>query len=233
MDAGIFSCVSKDTKKVNLYFISGLGVDERAFQKLKLSPNFTVHYLRWIKPLKNETITSYAKRLAIEIDQSRPFALIGLSFGGMLASEINQFVQPVKTIIISSAANQTELPWYIRCIRFVPLYKLMTKQMLIEPNRVFYYVMGIKTEDEKKLMKTLLADMDIELLKWSIQIITTWRSKASIENLVHIHGDADKLLPINSTKTDHVIKGGEHFMIYSKAEEISELLNRLLTQSQL
>ena len=73
MDAGIFSCVSKDTKKVNLYFISGLGVDERAFQKLKLSPNFTVHYLRWIKPLKNETITSYAKRLAIEIDQSRPF----------------------------------------------------------------------------------------------------------------------------------------------------------------
>jgi hypothetical protein len=218
---------------VNLYFISGLGVDERAFQKIKLSSHFTIHYLKWIKPFRNESIFGYVKRLSAAIDQSKPFALIGLSFGGMLASEMNQFLKPVRTIIISSAANCTELPWYIRCIRFAPLYKLLPEWLLTNPNRMFYYVMGIKTEDERMLMQSLLADTDIELLKWAIQAITKWHNKITVQDLIHIHGDADKLLPIKFTKTDCIIKGGEHFMIYSKAEEISELLNQLLTQSQL
>jgi len=218
---------------VNLYFISRLGVDERVFQKLKLSPNFTIHYLRWIKPLKNESITSYANRLSAAVDQSKPFALIGLSFGGILASEMNQFLQPVKTIIISSAANYTEVPWYIRGIRFIPLYKLMPGSLLSRPNRIFFCVMVITIEEEKMLMKKLLADTNVELLKWSIQVITKWKNKAKVKNLIHIHGDADKLLPTKFTKTDYIIKGGEHLMIYSRAEEISELLDSLLTQSQL
>ena len=226
---------------MNLYFISGLGVDERVFQKLKLSPALTVHYLRWIKPLKKESITSYAKRLSEGIDQSKPFALIGLSFGGMLASEMNQFLKPAKTVIISSAGCYTELPWYIRTIRFMPLYKWMPGRLMVKPNRLFYHVIGIKTKDEDLLMRKLLADTDIRLLKWSIDTVVNWHSKPVVQNLLRIHGNADKLLPIKFIRTDYVVEGGEHFMIYSKAEEISAILNEILieqssgglTQSQL
>jgi len=228
VDAGIFDSVNKGIQQVNLYFISGLGVDERVFQKLKLSSGFTIHYLQWMAHLKGESITSYAKRLSLGIDQSRPFALVGLSFGGMLASEINGFMQPAKTVIISSAANNSELPWYIRCIRFVPLYKLLPGWLILKPNSVLYHVMGVKTKEEKALFRQLLADTNIELLKWSIHAITNWHGSNNPVNLIHIHGDADKLLPIKFTNTNYIINGGGHFMIYSKAEEISELLNRLL-----
>jgi hypothetical protein len=170
---------------VTLYFISGLGVDERVFEKLRLLPGFNVHYLKWIKPLKKESITSYAKRLSQGIDQSESFALIGLSFGGMLASEMNQFVKPVKTIIISSAACYTELPWYVRSIRFMPLYKWMPRKLMIKPNRLSYHVIGIKTKDEDLLMRKLLADTDIGLLKWSIDTIVHWHNKPVVQNLVH------------------------------------------------
>jgi hypothetical protein len=230
MDAGIVGRVNQTVKIVNLYFISGLGVDKRVFQKLKLSSDFAVHYLKWIQPLKKESITSYAKRLSESIDQSKLFALIGLSFGGMLASEMNQFVKPVKTVIISSAACYTELPWYIRTIRFMPLYKWMPGKLMVKPNRLFYHVIGIKTKDEDLLMRKLLADTDIGLLKWSIDTIVNWHSKPVVQNLLHIHGNADKLLPIKFTRTDYVVEGGEHFMIYSKAEEISAILNEILIE---
>lgn len=215
---------------MNLYFISGLGVDERVFQRLKLDPRFTIHYLKWIKPLKKEAITSYAKRLSGSIDQSKPFSIVGLSFGGMLASEMNRFIKPAKTIIISSAANYTELPWYIRSIRFMPLYKWMPGKLMVKPNRAFYYVIGIKTKEEDVLMRKIVADTDIELLKWSIDTIANWHNKPDVPNLVHIHGNADKLLPIRFTRTDYVVEGGEHFMVYSKAGEISAILNKILIE---
>jgi hypothetical protein len=214
---------------MNLYFISGLGVDERVFQRLKLAPEFAVHYLKWIKPLKKESITNYEKRLSKEIDQSKPFSIVGLSFGGMLAIEMNQFV---KTIIISSA-NYTEVPWYIRCLRFVPLYKWIPGWLITKPNRAFYNVIGIKTNEEDLLMRKLLADTDIGLLKWSIDKIIKWHNKSVVQSIVHIHGNADKFLPIRFVQTDCVVNGGKHFMVYSKAEEISGLLNKLLLQSQL
>jgi hypothetical protein len=216
---------------VNLYFISGLGVDERVFQRLSLAPDLRVHYLKWIKPLKKESITNYAKRLSEGIDQSKPFILIGLSFGGILASEMNQFVKPVKTIIISSAANHTELPWYIRCIRFMPLYKWIPGKLMVKPNRASYHVIGIKTKEEDLLMRKLLADTDVELLKWSIDTIINWHNKPVVQNLVHIHGNADKLLPIQFTRTDYVVEGGEHFMVYSKAEEVSLIINKVLVET--
>ena len=41
--------------------------------------------------------------------------------------------------------------------------------------------------------------------------------------------NADKVLPIeNIRQTDFVIPGGEHLMIYSKAEAINQVLKKIL-----
>lgn len=45
--------------------------------------------IEWIEPLPNETIEQYAKRLAQCIDTSQPYVIIGVSFGGLIATEIN------------------------------------------------------------------------------------------------------------------------------------------------
>jgi hypothetical protein len=218
---------------LNLYLISGLAVDKRVFQKLTLSPNFSIHYIEWIRPLLRESIASYAKRLSTSIDQTKPFVLIGLSFGGMMAIEMNQFVHPAKTIIISSAATKAELPWFIRLVRFIPLYKLMPSQLMKNPNQIFFRLFGIKTKDEKKLLREILKDTDPIILNWSIDAITNWSNEIIPPNFIHIHGNADNLLPIKFTETDIIIEGGHHFMIYSKAKEISLILNDLLAQPEL
>jgi hypothetical protein len=41
---------------------------------------------------------------------------------------------------------------------------------------------------------------------------------------VHIHGTADKILPIHFTKPNFKIKGGGHFMTLNKHSEIEAIL---------
>jgi surfactin synthase thioesterase subunit len=67
---------------------------------------------------------SYAKKLSHQIDTTQPFILIGVSLGGMLATEMTDFIQPEKTIIISSAKNKYELPHRYRFQNIVPIYYL-------------------------------------------------------------------------------------------------------------
>ena len=218
---------------MNVYFLSGLGVDKRVFKNLDLSGNFSKYFLEWIQPIPNESFSSYAKRMTAFIDEREPFILVGLSFGGMMAVEMSKFVHPLKTIIISSATNNFQLPWFVKTIRYMPLYKIMPSQLLKKTNSLFYYLFGIKTKEEKILLKDILKGTDPLILKWSINAIAKWKNKTVPANLIHIHGDGDKLLPVKLTKANIIVKRGEHFMIYSKAKEISQIMNKILAQPQL
>ena len=66
---------------MNVYFISGLGADRRAFERIQLPPQFSVHHLDWIEPRKDESLNDYAMRLGEGIDTTKPFALVGLIHG--------------------------------------------------------------------------------------------------------------------------------------------------------
>ena len=79
---------------MDIYLISGLGADRTIFRNLTFSDATNIHYLDWITPNANESLKSYALRMAETINQSVPFALVGLSFGGMLATEIANVLHP-------------------------------------------------------------------------------------------------------------------------------------------
>ena len=117
-------------------------------------------------------VRSYAQRMAACIAKREPFILVGLSFGGMMAVEMNSFVHPVKTIIISSTTNNFQLPWFVKTIRYMPLYKIMPSRWLRKTNPLFYYLFGIKTKEEKMLLHAILRDTNPLILKWSIDAIS-------------------------------------------------------------
>ena len=113
---------------MNAYFISGLGADKQMFQRIKLPEGFTIVHLEWIDPLKDETFEHYAKRLAQGIDTSEDFILVGLSLGGLMSVEMNKFLHPKFTILISSVVNKKALPfWFVlagrlRIPKIIPPY---------------------------------------------------------------------------------------------------------------
>ena len=61
-------------------------------------------------------------------------------------------------------------------------------------------------------------------------MIVNWKNDVVPENVIHIHGTADKLLPFRYVKADHALIDGEHVMIMDRAEELSALLKSIITK---
>lgn len=207
-----------------IYFISGLGADSRAFRKLIFPSDFELIHLNWITPEINESLEHYALRLALKIDTSTPFYLIGLSFGGMLATEIAKKLNPAHTFIISSSPVFKNLPWYYKTAGRLSLQKLIPLNLLKRTNGIGFKFMGAKTHEERTLMKQLILDSDPLFMKWALTCILKWRNNEHPLNLTHIHGTADRILPIKYNKPDIIINSGSHFMVYTNGKDISDYI---------
>ena len=77
----------------------------------------------------------------------------------------------------------------------------------------------------KKLLKEILDDADMYFTKWAISKLITWENTAHITNIIKLSGSEDKLLPPSKDENTILIKGGEHFMIVDKSDEISITIN--------
>lgn len=205
---------------IKIYGISGLGADHRAYQKLNLNYEFIP--IKWETPIPNETLKEYSKRLAHQIDQSEPFILMGVSFGGLVSMEINKEIKPVLTILISSAASHKELPRLYRVIGKMRIVEVLPKILFKSPIWIMYWLFSAKN---KKLLKEILNDTDPYFVKWAVKNLLTWRNSDGGREIIKIHGTSDRLIPMNNKKCIQVLKGG-HFMIVDRAEEISEIINR-------
>jgi pimeloyl-ACP methyl ester carboxylesterase len=212
---------------VTVYFISGLGADKRAFQKLTLPQNLTVKYIEWIDNTKDESLVGYCQRLCSQINTDEPFMLIGLSFGGIVAVELSKIIEPKKVILISSISTSKELPidnlgYFL--FKKIHLYKLIPSSIFKHTNAITYWFFGVKKKSEKELLTQIISDTLPTFAKWAFGRILTWENVTKPKHLFHIHGTNDKLFPIKNTFADVKIDGGGHFMVYSKADEISKIL---------
>ena len=218
-------CLSKE----NVYLIAGQGSDYRIFKNLTIDTSrFDVHYLSWITPEKKETMTSFARKMAAQIDTTQPFSIVGVSLGGMVACEMKRFLNPKKVIIISSAKTRKELPGQYKFQKYVPLNKITPKK-LIKRSVLF---LQPRVEKDRKLedatCDSMLNDKDPVFLKRTINLIVNWESISVDSTIVHIHGNNDNTIPIKNVDCNYIIKNGSHMMTLTKPKEISIILNNEL-----
>jgi pimeloyl-ACP methyl ester carboxylesterase len=213
---------------VNVYFISGLGADKTVFQKIKLPAPYTMRHMEWITPLSNESLRSYANRLTSQINIGSPFAVVGVSFGGMLATEIYRQLTPSKTIIISSIWSQKQLPAYLKATGKIKFHNIIPAWFFTHVNAVTLWLFGARTPDEKELLKSIFKNIDVGFMRWAFTAIGNWQSSFTEKpsGIFHIHGTKDRILPLGSMIPDVAIEGGEHLMVYSRADEINLLLEK-------
>ena len=207
-----------------VYFISGLGADKRAFSLLDLTFCEPV-FIEWIQPQPHESLKGYAVRLRALIPEEHPI-VVGVSFGGMLASEMARADKNLKAIIIASNRSAAEFPFYLRIGKYIPLYKWIPGGF-IKRNK-FYWMFGPKGPAQKKLLKEIIADLDPRFLKWAIEAILNWNERSVPSNVTHIHGTADKLLLFRYVKADIIVPGGTHLISLNMPGELSSLLKTLV-----
>jgi pimeloyl-ACP methyl ester carboxylesterase len=207
-----------------LYLFSGLGADERVFQRLDFS-GFTVVFIQWLVPRDQETMEQYAARLLDQIPTTKP-TLIGLSFGGMIAVEVARLIDTERVILISSAKTKSEIPIYYRLAGKLNLHKLLPTALLKRSNFITDWFFGVNSAFEKQLLKQILADTDPAFLKWAIDKVVKWKNQAPTPNLFHIHGTSDRILPAGFVASDAIVKDGGHFMIGNKAQDLNQILRQ-------
>lgn len=210
----------------SIYCISGLGADERAFAALHITGHKFVH-LPWVLPDKKESIADYAKRMSEKITDENPI-LMGLSFGGMMCIEIAKLIAVEKVIIISSIKSRAELPTWMRTAGKIKLNKLLPLRpfKILEPYQ--NKRLGVKTKEEKHMVRHFRKNTPQIYTNWAINQILNWKNDWQPEKIFHIHGDSDKLFPIDKVKPNHIVKGGTHFMIIHKSEEVSRFINEVI-----
>lgn len=211
---------------MKIYGISGLGADKRVFQYLQLDCEFVP--IDWIPPLEKESIENYSLRLAKAINTEEEFGILGVSFGGLVATEISIQLNPKLTVLISTAETQQELRSIYRFFGKTGIIDWLPKQLFDPPRFLAHWVFGTQ---QKKLLNAILDDTDLGFAKWAIQALLTWKNTKAINNpCLKISGTKDKLIPSRSSKNTVLIENGAHFMIVDRADEISEIINRELSK---
>ncbi len=213
---------------MNVYFISGLGADESAFDRIKLPEGFEAIHLNWIPPLENESMNAYAQRMSTRINTNEDFILVGLSMGGMIACEMNKFIHPKKTILISSAATRKELPHWIRLAGKLKMHRMVPFVINKERNFVLAKILGAKTREEVEKVAKMRKATPKDFSVWAIREIISWSNDQEPENFIHLHGTSDLLLTYRKNRKTIPVKGGSHLMVFNRAEEVNELLARHL-----
>ena len=74
----------------------------------------------------------------------------------------------------------------------------------------------------------MLNDKDPLFLKRTVAMIIQWERDEYRNDIVHIHGDNDHTLPSKNVEYNYLIQNGSHMMVYTRAEEISALVNKIL-----
>lgn len=204
-----------------------MAADERVFKYIQLPPGYEIVHLTWIAPRAHESLPAYAARMAERIDTREPFALVGLSFGGMLVTEIAKFAHPARLILISSIPLSAHLPRYFKVAAFLRLHKIVPISMIKTAARWKRYISG-ENSDDKKLLWEIINSSDPAFIRWSMEAVLTWKNDVLPQPLIHIHGAYDIVLPRRYTTPTHVIPKAGHLMVMAQHTEVNALLQKLL-----
>ncbi len=213
---------------MKVYFISGLAADGRVFRHIQLPADHEAVYLNWLRPDKDESLTNYAGRMSGQIDTTEPFYILGLSLGGMIAAEIVRLYPQGRLILVASIPHAGHLPVYYRWMQRVRLQKLVPVRA-IKTGVYLRRYFTTESKEDKEMLRQMIRDADPYFIRWSLTAVLEWQRYEPPQDLIHIHGTNDIVLPVRYTRPTHIIPGGSHLMIFDRARDINEVLSEILS----
>jgi len=218
---------------IHVYFMPGMAASPKIFENIQLSDNqFKMHYLEWIIPEPDESLSNYAIRMNKNI-KPEDIALVGVSFGGVLVQEMSRHLKVKRLIIISSVSSRLELPNRMKIACKTKAYSLAPTSLISQMDRIAKYAFGANVKKRIYLYKKYLSVNDKKYLDWAIKNMVCWNQDTTIPGIIHIHGDNDMVFPHSYIKNCITIKGGTHIMIINKFRWFNKQLPALILTGNL
>jgi len=214
-----------------VYLFPGQGSDERLFSKIKLDTTFRIIYITFPVPEKKATMHEYANAISKQIDTNQKYIFIGVSLGGMICTELADFLKPEKNIIISSAKCRKELPFRYRFQKIIPLYKIIPKGLIKIGAQILQPIVEPDRMKNKDVFKSMLKSKSPLYYKRTVNMIINWEREQYNCNIIHIHGTKDHTIPVRNVKANYTVDKGSHMMTLTRGEEINKIILSILNQS--
>ncbi len=203
--------------EIDVYCMPGMAASPKIFEFISLPKPFRIHLLSWIPPDKEESLSSYAKRMCERITSENPI-LLGVSFGGVLVQEMAKHIPVQKVIIVSSIKTNEELPLPMKMARTTNAHKLLPTQWINNLDALALFAFGKGIKKRLELYQKYLSERNPDYLNWSINALVNWDQVEVPTSVVHIHGEKDTVFPIKYLSNPYIrIKGG-HAAIMTQAQ---------------
>ena len=210
----------------------GMSANPLIFKRIKFSDEkYEIHFLKWTKPVLNESIENYSKRLLDFIKHKNPI-LIGVSFGGLIVQEISKLIDVEKVIIISSIKSNRELPLYMKSAKFLKLYNYFPLKLFDDVFNISKSLKINKIYKKLDLIDKYLSVRDENYLKWAIREILNWKQEKPLQEVIHIHGDKDLTFPISLIKDCIIVPGATHALILTKYRWLNKNLSLIIEEKK-
>jgi pimeloyl-ACP methyl ester carboxylesterase len=206
---------------MTIYLLPGVGCDARLFERLDL-PGFDVVKLEWPRFEAQDTLAGIAERIRAQVRAGEPHVLVGVSMGGMVAQELALLTKPEKVVLISSWKGPQEWPMHVRWGARLGLHRVI-REWTMRASWPVKRLMDPREGAVDRLLWDMALAQSARQLRHGTAAIMRWHGSRWQGPLVRIHGDRDIVTPLRFP-VDHVVKGGQHVMVLTKAAEVSHLL---------
>lgn len=212
-----------------IILLSGMAADHRLFAS-QLATFPTLRVQPWIAPQPGESLCGYAARLAPVVDPGRPCLVGGASFGGLVALELAPHLSALGCILIGSIRTPLALPRWWRVVQPLAAFgpDVLGKLAAITA-RVGAGLLPRATV--RRLRR--LAQPEAVFVRWAICAVLRWRPSSASRSVrvFHIHGAADRVLPVELVRPDRVVPGGAHALSLFNPAAVNEFINQVLREA--
>lgn len=218
---------------IHVYFVPGMAANPLIFENIKLPENqFKMHWLEWLIPVENESISDYSKRMVEKIEHDN-VVLLGVSFGGIVAQEMSKHLTLRKLFVVSSVKTKHELPKRMKLAKLTKAYKFLPTSLIENIDSLANYTFGKSIKKRVSLYRKYLSIRDKIYLDWAIEQMVCWEQDKPIPGAIHIHGEKDAVFPHKHLGDCITVKGGTHIMIINKYKWFNENLPKLIFDDKL
>lgn len=211
---------------MTIYLLPGMGCDARLFERLHLD-GYEVVKLEWPSFGSKDSLADIAGRMSADVRYTEPHVLVGVSMGGMVAQELALLTNPDKVVLISSWTGPQEWPMHVRFGARLGLHRII-RDWTMRASWPVKRLMDPREEAVDRLLWDMAVKQTARQLRNGTGAIMRWKGSRWTGPLVRIHGDKDIVTPLRFP-VDHLIKGGQHVMILTKADEVTACLRTALT----
>jgi pimeloyl-ACP methyl ester carboxylesterase len=209
----------------SIILFCGMGADSRQFDPQRSLP-YELITPEWIDPHEGESLPAFARRMVDQVDWPDRFILGGASFGGMIAAELVDELNPDAAVFISTTLSAHSIPSMYRFARMlakaIPDQTLRTATLFSRP---FLNIFRDFPPEDHELFADMLARSPVSRVRRATDMIFEWDGAPTPAcPYVWVHGGKDLVIPIKKVQPTHVIPDAGHLMNWTHPEQTNAII---------